>query len=47
MYHEYGHVINGNLYNGMDNHSLNEGIADVWAYAITDDLLLGENWLNS
>tara|TARA_B100000989_G_scaffold130686_1_gene97026 strand:+ start:4988 stop:7816 length:2829 start_codon:yes stop_codon:yes gene_type:complete len=44
VYHEYGHAINGNRYNsgsGMWNGALNEGYADIWAYTITLDPILG------
>lgn len=44
VYHEYGHAINGNRYNsgtGMWNGALNEGFADIWAFTITLDPILG------
>ena len=44
VYHEYGHAINGNRYNsgtGMWNGALNEGFADIWAFTITLDPVLG------
>jgi len=44
VYHEYGHAINSNRYNsgsGMWNGALNEGFADVWAFTITEDPILG------
>ena len=44
VYHEYGHAINSNRYNsggGMWNGALNEGFADVWAFSITLDPILG------
>jgi len=44
VYHEYGHAINSNRYNsgsGMWNGALNEGFADVWAFTITLDPILG------
>ena len=44
VYHEYGHAINGYRYNGgsgMQNGALNEGFADVWAFTITEDPILG------
>ncbi|MDC3154425.1 hypothetical protein OA956_05125, partial [Bacteroidota bacterium] len=44
VYHEYGHAINGNRYNsgtGMFNGALNEGFADIWAFTITIDPILG------
>ena len=44
VYHEYGHAINSNRYNsgsGMWNGALNEGFADVWAFTITENPILG------
>jgi hypothetical protein len=47
VYHEYGHAINGNRYNGsgwgggMQNGGLNEGFADVWALSLTISPILG------
>jgi hypothetical protein len=47
VYHEYGHAINGNRYNGtgwgggMENGGLNEGFADVWALSLTISPILG------
>jgi len=44
VYHEYGHAINSYRYNGgsgMQNGALNEGFADVWAFTITEDPILG------
>ena len=44
VYHEYGHAINSNRYNsgsGMLNGALNEGFADVWAFTLTLDPILG------
>jgi Zn-dependent metalloprotease len=44
VYHEYGHAINSSRYNngsGMWNGALNEGFADVWAFTITQDPILG------
>ena len=47
VYHEYGHAINGNRYNGtgwgggMQNGGLNEGYADIWALSLTVSPILG------
>lgn len=44
VYHEYGHAINSYRYdggNGMWNGALNEGFADIWAFTITQDPILG------
>ena len=47
VYHEYGHAINGNRYNGtgwgggMQNGGLNEGYADIWALSLTISPILG------
>lgn len=47
VYHEYGHAINRNFYNGagagsMINGALNEGSADVWAMTLTQNPVLGQ-----
>ena len=46
VYHEYGHGINDNFYtdNGgnFNNGGMGEGYADVWAYSITENAILGE-----
>tara|TARA_B100001758_G_C18416520_1_gene620348 strand:- start:5242 stop:8124 length:2883 start_codon:yes stop_codon:yes gene_type:complete len=50
VYHEYGHAINGNWYNGtswgggMQNGAMNEGFADVWAISLTESPVLGFGW---
>jgi hypothetical protein len=47
VYHEYGHAINSNRYNGsswsggMQNGGLNEGYADIWALSLTISPILG------
>jgi Zn-dependent metalloprotease len=44
VYHEYGHAINSYRYNsgsGMQNGALNEGFADVWAFTLSQDPILG------
>jgi Zn-dependent metalloprotease len=44
VYHEYGHAINSYRYDngsGMQNGGLNEGFADVWAFTLTEDPILG------
>ena len=47
VYHEYGHAINRYKYigdamnGGMKNGGLNEGFADVWAFTLTEDPILG------
>lgn len=51
VYHEYGHGINDFIYRkvkginnrGMTNGALNEGHADVWAFSINNDPIVGEN----
>ncbi len=46
VYHEYGHAINNEFYKAQganfNNGALNEGFADVWAFAITERAILGE-----
>lgn len=44
VYHEYGHGINDYRYgnNGMWNGALNEGYADIWGLAITQNPILGQ-----
>ena len=50
VYHEYGHAINGDRYNGlgwgggMSNGGLNEGFADIWAISLTESPVLGFGW---
>jgi len=50
VYHEYGHAINSDRYNGsgwgggMSNGGLNEGFADVWALSLTVSPVLGFGW---
>jgi hypothetical protein len=50
VYHEYGHAINSDRYNGngwsggMSNGGLNEGFADVWAISLTESPVLGYGW---
>jgi hypothetical protein len=50
VYHEYGHAINADHYNGngwgggMQNGGLNEGFADVWALSLTVSPVLGYGW---
>ena len=50
VYHEYGHAINSDRYNGsgwnggMSNGGLNEGFADVWAISLTENPVLGYGW---
>jgi Zn-dependent metalloprotease len=50
VYHEYGHAINNDRYNGtswnggMENGGLNEGFADVWALSLTETPVLGFGW---
>jgi Zn-dependent metalloprotease len=50
VYHEYGHAINSDWYNGnswnggMQNGGLNEGYADVWALSLTVSPVLGFGW---
>jgi len=53
MYHEYGHSVNGLLYqaegkpNGMINSSCNEGHADLFSSMIQDDPRMGVGvWVN-
>ena len=47
VYHEYGHAINSDRYNGtgwgggMQNGALNEGYADIWAISLTQSPVLG------
>ncbi|MEO8147196.1 MAG: T9SS type A sorting domain-containing protein [Bacteroidia bacterium] len=45
LYHEYGHGINGHVYNhfggNFGNGALNEGYADTWANGLTEDPVLG------
>jgi hypothetical protein len=45
VYHEYGHGINDKYYQSQSsifqNGGMNEGYADVWAFAITENPLLG------
>jgi len=44
VYHEYGHAINSYRYDGgtgMQNGALNEGFADVWAFTLSQDPVLG------
>ncbi len=44
VYHEYGHAINMYRYDGgsgMQNGALNEGFADVWAFTLSQDPILG------
>ena len=47
VFHEYGHAINSDRYNGsgwgggMQNGGLNEGFADVWALSLTTSPVLG------
>ena len=47
VYHEYGHAINSDRYNGsawnggMENGALNEGYADIWAVSLTISPILG------
>lgn len=51
IYHEYGHGINDFIYRevkgtggrGMINGALNEGHADVWAFSVNNDPIVGEN----
>ncbi|RYD58207.1 MAG: T9SS type A sorting domain-containing protein [Sphingobacteriales bacterium] len=55
IYHEYGHGINDYIYRtikgstgrGMINGGLNEGHADVWAFSINNDAIVGENSMGS
>ena len=46
VYHEYGHAINGQFYGtqgqSFQNGGMNEGYADVWAFAVQEDPLLGD-----
>lgn len=46
VYHEYGHGINDNFYQGLgsnfSNGAMNEGYADIWALTITEDPILAE-----
>ena len=50
VYHEYGHAINSDRYNGngwnggMSNGGLNEGFADIWAISLTESPVLGYGW---
>lgn len=48
VYHEYGHGINRTFYDDIgssfDNGAMNEGYADVWAFAITEDPILGRGF---
>lgn len=52
VYHEYGHAINNSFYNyisgsPMMNSSLHEGFADIWAFSITHDPVLGKGAFTS
>lgn len=46
VYHEYGHGINDNFYSDAGgffmNGAMGEGYADVWAFSITENPILGE-----
>lgn len=46
IYHEYGHGINDNFYQSQgsffQNGGMNEGYADVWAFAPNEDPVLGD-----
>jgi hypothetical protein len=50
IYHEYGHAVNDNLYKahgrpaGMDNMTLQEGLADVNAAFVLDDPVIGNDF---
>ena len=48
VFHEYGHGINYELYNyyggNFGNGALGEGYADVWAFTLTNNAVLGEGF---
>lgn len=51
-YHEYGHGINDKYYQAMgaanfQNGAMNEGYADVWAFAKFEDPILGDGYSSS
>lgn len=51
VFHEYGHGINDYFYQSIgssfDNGAMNEGYADVWAFGITEDPILGRGFYST